>query len=201
MKRNRVNGWCKMSTLATEKDVTSVTVKMVSLLVFLVAIGLISTSDAGPVKASLFEEFVKKGRSENEEVLKLLGDKLSAPVKSELTEANKLLDQILKDKKEHTTDHLPPLKRAVDYELNALKKKRECKSLSKNNKKGKICNEAFALIADSLLRMVMAYWEAVPEQSGKDKIENIINDGLVEGNGNLERAMRIIGRKFLRNIE
>ncbi|WKY13438.1 hypothetical protein Q1695_004344 [Nippostrongylus brasiliensis] len=167
-----------------EKDVTSVAVTMVSLSVFLVAIGLISTSDAGPHKASLFDDLVKKARHKNVELLELLGEALAVPVKSELTEANKMLDQILNDNHRHPTDQLTPLKKAVDYELKALTKKRECKKLLPQNasKSKTTCREAFALIADSLLRMVMAYWEAVPEQSGKDKIEKIINDGLVEGN-------------------
>ncbi|VDL63281.1 unnamed protein product [Nippostrongylus brasiliensis] len=158
--------------------------------------------DAAPPKPPTFHELVEKARSENKEALKLLGDELAtSPFKASLTEANKLLTRILEDQQQ-LKDQLTHLKKAVRYELKALREKKECKNLSQNDSKSRTtCKEAYVMIADSLLRTVVAYWEAVPEQRVKDKIEKIIKDGLVEGNGNPEKAVRIIGRNFLKNTE
>ncbi|VDL63282.1 unnamed protein product [Nippostrongylus brasiliensis] len=154
-------------------------------------------------KVADFGELVQKASSQNKEVLQLLGDYLAEPVKPGLTKATELLDRILEQKRRQPASQLIPLKNAVRNELKALRKKKECKSLSEKAKKGKkACKEAFALIADSLLRIVMAYREAVPEHNVKKKIQKIINDGFVEGNEfSIERVLQMIGRNFLNNIE
>ncbi|WKY13437.1 hypothetical protein Q1695_004343 [Nippostrongylus brasiliensis] len=167
---------------------------MVSSPVFLLTVGMLAISDAAPPKPPTFLELIEHGRRENIDALNLWND-LPLTGKADLMETNKIFDQILKDEQ---GDHYYPLKKALRHELRALKEKKKCKSLSKKEKRDETaCKVASSKISVSLVRIVAAIRETVPEQNWKDRIDKIVKKAFVIADGNLEKAARFIGKTIL----
>ncbi|WKY13436.1 hypothetical protein Q1695_004342 [Nippostrongylus brasiliensis] len=175
---------------------------MVRLPVFFIVTGMLFISDAAQLDRPTFRDLIEKGRNENVEALQLLGD-LAALVKTYLNEVNNAFDRILENEKQDLTEHLSPLKTALDKELKALKQvKVECEVLAKVLKKDKVvCKKASTKIAVSLLAIVSALHEAVPEQNKKEEINAIVSNGLTQGTGDMESDITSIGEKILNIIE
>ncbi|VDL76227.1 unnamed protein product [Nippostrongylus brasiliensis] len=150
---------------------------MVSPPAFLLAVGMLAISDAAPPKPPTFRELIEYGLQENIDALKLW-DGLNLAGKMDLIEANKIFDEILKDEQ---GDHYYPLKKALRYELQALKEKKKCKSLSKKEKRDETaCKKASSKIAVSL--------DAAPQK------QSLLRDLVENGRRENQEALDILGQ-------